>query len=54
MPLYEYCCNNEKCEKSEKILSYMVPLARHDEKIPCPKCRKTLRKLLAAPYFNVK
>lgn len=53
MPLYDYCCDNPKCEKSRKILPAVVPLAKCDDPVPCPSCKKPLRKLLSAPMFRV-
>mgnify|MGYP001570398716 CR=1 FL=1 len=54
MPLYQYSCENKKCEKSEMILEYIVPLAMEGLKIKCPKCHKHLVKLLSAPFFAIR
>ena len=54
MPLYSYTCDNKKCSKSKMALEYIVPLYLSESEIKCPKCDKSLRKMLAAPYFKIK
>jgi putative FmdB family regulatory protein len=54
MPLYDYehADTNSKCGKTDKIMSFIVPLARFDEELKCPECKKPLRRLLSAPMFK--
>jgi len=44
MPMQDYYCKN--CAKIYEIL---VPLAKNDEKIPCPYCKEVLIKHISAP-----
>ena len=53
-PLYDFECPNAKCEKADKVMQFIVPLARYDEKIKCPKCGKPLTRMLSTPYFKIK
>jgi len=53
-PLYSYTCDDPKCEKSRKIMDFVVPLRQYDAKVKCPKCGKPLTKVLSAPMFRIK
>lgn len=54
MPIYSFVCDNEKCEKTTKIMEFLVKLASFDRDVPCPGCGKPLRRLLSAPYFSIR
>jgi len=49
MPLYEF-----KCPKCGKSFEYIVPLAKYNEKIKCPKCKKgVLKKTMTPVLFKI-
>lgn len=52
--LYQYTCENKKCEKSSLVMEFLVPLKQYDAVIGCPKCQKALKKLLSSPRFIVR
>lgn len=48
MPSYEYEC--AKCDKEYEV---QVPLARCDEAVKCPHCKKPLNKKLSPVLFRI-
>lgn len=43
MPLYEYKCSNEKCQK---IFSEILPMKDCDKRMKCPDCGADAKKQL--------
>ncbi len=47
MPLYEYICSGKKCK------NVFTELAKFEDKIPCPKCKKPSVKQMATTNHPV-
>jgi putative FmdB family regulatory protein len=49
MPLYDFWCKD--CMKTYEVI---LPLAKSDEKVKCPHCKKKLKRIIAPVYFTIK
>lgn len=47
MPIYEYVCSSKKCQH------VFTELAKFDDKIKCPKCKKATEKQVSTTYHPV-